>query len=367
MLKLSNTLKEYCTFIRLKFEFICKDDSQSQEKEGGMILKAVTLALLIGSISAVHVLYHGSDQGFHLLHQQLFFIPLILSSFWFGLRTGCVLAAVISLLYGLPMVFREHEASGHLIIFTQSGLYFLVALLIGWLSDRERKQQIMLFKNERATALGKAASAVSLEVQNIVRRIEEIQQQASVSESGSTKDDMISEIDRLKRFLEALAKFSTPVGNLGDFPLPPDLNELLRQRLPEYNKNAAAKGVKVVVDLQEGGCPSMVIAESIPRVIDSLVDNAIDFSEKGQSIVLRSRRKADFCIFEVSDSGPGVSKENEAKLFSVFFTTKTDGYGLSLSSGKKALLDIGGDLLYEPNENGGAIFKMKIPRENPEK
>jgi signal transduction histidine kinase len=332
-----------------------------------MILKAVTLALLIGSISAVHVLYHGSDPGFHLFHQQLFFIPLILSSFWFGLRTGFVTATVISLLYGLPMVFRDHDhvASSHLIVITQSSLYFLVALLIGWLSDRERKHQIMLFKNERATALGKAASAVSLEVQNIVRHIENIHQQASVSESGSTKDDMISEVDRLKRLLEALAKFSTPVGDLGY--LPQDLNELLEQKLPEYNQNAAAKGVKVVADLQEGGCPSMVMAESIPRVIDSLVDNAIDFSEKGQSIVLRSRRKADFCIFEVSDSGPGVSKENEAKLFSVFFTTKTDGYGLSLSSGKKALLDMGGDLLYEPNENGGAIFKIKIPRESPEK
>ncbi|GAB6192994.1 ATP-binding protein [Desulfocastanea catecholica] len=332
-----------------------------------MILKAVTIALLIGSISAVHVLYHGSDPGFHILHQQLFFIPLILTSFWFGLRPGLLLATVISLLYGLPMVFRDHEASGHLIILTQSGLYFLVALLIGWLSDRERKHQIMLFKNERAAALGKAATAVSLEVQNIVRHIEEIQQQASVSESGSTKDDMISEIDRLKRLLEALAKFSTPVGTLGDFPLPPDLNELLEQRLPEYNKKAAAKGINVVVDLQEGGCSSMVIAEPIPRVIDSLVDNAIDFSEKGQSILLRSRRRADFCLFEVSDSGPGVSKENEAKLFSVFFTTKTDGYGLSLSSGKKALVDIGGDLLYEPNEKGGAVFKMKIPREMPEK
>ncbi len=331
-----------------------------------MILKIVTLALLIGSISAVHILYHGSDPGFHILHQQLFFIPLILTSFWFGLRPGFILAAVISLLYGLPMVFRDHEASGHWIILTQSGLYFLVALLIGWLSDRERKHQIMLFKNERATALGKAASAVSLEVQNIVRHIEKIQQQAEVSESESTKDDMVSEIDRLKRLLEALAKFSTPVGSPSDFPLPPDLNELLKQRLPEYNKNAAAKGVKVVVDLQEGGCASMVMAESIPRVIDSLVDNAIDFSEKGQSIILRSRRRADFCIFEVSDSGPGVSKENEAKLFSVFFTTKTDGYGLSLSSGKKALLDIGGDLLYEPNENGGAVFKVKIPRESPE-
>jgi signal transduction histidine kinase len=330
-----------------------------------MILKVVTIALLIGSISAVHIIYHGSDPGFHLFHQQLFFIPLILTSFWFGLRPGFLLAVVISLLYGLPMAFRGHEASGHLIIITQSSLYFLVALLIGWLSDRERKHQIMLFKNERATALGKAASAVSLEVQNIVRHIENIQKQESVSESGSTKDDMISEIDRLKRLLEALAKFSTPVGDLGD--LPQDLNDLLQQRLPEYNQSATAKGVKVVIDLAEGGCPSMVMNEAIPRVIDSLVDNAIDFSEKGQSIVLRSRRRANFCIFEVSDSGPGVSKENEAKLFSVFFTTKTDGYGLSLSSGKKALLDIGGDLLYEPNENGGAIFKMKIPRESPEK
>lgn len=332
-----------------------------------MILKAVTIALLVGSISAVHVLYHGSDPGFHILHQQLFFIPLILTSFWFGLRPGFLLAAVISLLYGLPMVFRDHEASGHLIIFTQSGLYFLVALLIGWLSDREREHQIMLFKNERAAALGKAASAVSLEVQNIVSHIESIHQQATVSESGSTKDDMLAEIDRLKRLLEALAKFSKPLGDLGDATLPHDLNELLQQRLPEYNQNAATKGIKVVVDLEEGGCPSMIMAEAIPRVIDSLVENAIDFSEKGQSIVLRSRRRADFCIFEVSDSGPGVSKENETKLFSVFFTTKTDGYGLSLSSGKKALVDIGGDLLYEPNENGGAVFKMRIPRERPEK
>jgi len=331
-----------------------------------MVLKIVSLALLVGSISAVHMMYHGSDPGFHVLHQQLFFIPLILASFWFGLRPGLFLAAAISLLYGLPMVFRHHEASGHLIIITQCGLYFLVALLIGWLSDRERQHQMMLFKNERAAALGKAASAVSLEVQNIVRHIESIHQQARVDASGSAKDDMIAEIDRLKRLLEALAKFSTPLGDLGDLTLPHDLNQLLQQRLPDYNRNAATKGIKVVVDLVEGGCPSMVMNEAVPRVIDSLVDNAIDFSPKGQSIVLRSGRRADFCLFEVSDSGPGVSKENEEKLFSVFFTTKTDGYGLSLSSGRKALLDIGGDLLYEPNENGGAVFKMKIPRESPE-
>ena len=120
-----------------------------------------------------------------------------------------------------------------------------------------------------------------------------------------------------------------------------DLNALILQRLPLYNKNAESKKVKVVFDMDEGGCPSMVTDEYIPRIVDSLVDNAIDFSVNGQSVVLRSKRGGDFCFFEVEDSGPGVSKENEAKLFSVFFTTKPDGYGISLSIGRKVLRKIG--------------------------
>ena len=329
-----------------------------------MMVKTATLVILIGTISAVHILYHGSDPGFHVLHQQLFFIPLILASFWFGLRSGLTLAAVISLLYGLPMIFRNHHGSSHLVILTQICLYFFVALLIGWLSDRERKQQKRLFQNERTTALGKAASALSFEVQDIVRQIEGIHQQSRGSNSSNPdNDDMLIEINRLKKLLEALGQFSTPLGGL---TLSHDLNEVILQRLPGYQQNATSKGVKIVVDLDEDGCPSMVTSESIPRVIDSLVDNAIDFSEKGQSIFLRSKRGGDFCVFEVADSGPGVSKEHEAKLFTMFFTTKPDGYGLSLSSGRKALRDLGGDLLYTSNEKGGAVFKMKIPRESRE-
>lgn len=328
-----------------------------------MILKTVTIALLIGFISIVHVMYHGSEMGLHILHQQLFFVPLILASFWFGIRSGAIVAAITSLLYGIPMVFSDHESSGHLIIITQSLLYFFVAILIGWLSDRKRKQQSKLFQNERITALGKAASALSFEVQGIVRRIEAIDQQRRESESRPIKDDMVSEIDRLKRLLHALEKFSNP---LEDFSLSHDLNELIQQRLPTYNKSAASKGVEIIVDLDHGGCPSMVTTESLPRVIDSLVDNAIDFSERGQAIILRSKRGGDFCSLEVSDSGPGVKKENQDKLFSTFFTTKTDGYGLSLSSGRKVLRDIGGDLVYQDKESGGAIFTMKIPRESPD-
>lgn len=328
-----------------------------------MIWKTMTIVLLLAAVSAVHLMYQGSDMGFHILHQQLFFIPLILASFWFGLRTGIIAAIATSLLYGIPMAFGGHASGGHIIIITQSCLYLLVAVLIGWLSDREKRQQRKLFQNERIAALGKAASALSFEVQDIVRRIETIYQREKGSKSGPINDDMVAEIERLKRLLEGLAKFSKP---LGDLSVSHDLNELIQKRLPIYERNGAAKGVKVNINLEEGGCPSMVTTEAIPRIIDSLVDNAIDFSERGQSIVLQTKRGGDFCIFEVSDSGPGVSKENEAKLFSAFFTTKNDGYGLALSSGRKALLDLGGDLIYRSKDGGGAIFTMKIPRESPD-
>ncbi len=326
-----------------------------------MFIKTVTIALLLGSISAVHFMYHGSDMGFHIFHQQLFFIPLILASFWFGLRTGIIVAVTISLLYGIPMVLRDHEASSHLIVITQIFLYFIIALLIGWLSDRERNQQQKLFQNERINALGKAASALSFEIQDIVRRIERIHQRATEQQVRPIHEEMGSEIDRLKRFLEALSKFSKP---LADLTLSDDLNDLIHKRLPIYNQRAADKGVKIIVEPAEEGCPYMVMAASLPRVLDSLVDNAIDFSEKGQSIILRSKREGDFCIFEVTDSGPGVAKENEDKLFSAFFTTKPDGYGLSLSSGRKVLRDLGGDIVYRANETGGSVFSMKIPRES---
>lgn len=329
-----------------------------------MVLKTVILALLIGSISAVHITYAGSELGFHILHQQLFFIPLILASFWFGLQTGSITALGISLLYGIPMLFGNHQHGSNLIVFTQICLYFSVALLIGWLSDRQRKQQRKLFQNERATALGKAASALSFEVQSIVRRIETIHRNVGANRGWSGNDDMLLEIDRLKQLLESLSKFSIPLGNLS---LSKDLNKLIQQRLPIYQKSADEKGIKIVVNLDETGCPTMITTESIPRVIDSLVDNAIDFSESGKSIVLSSTGSGKFCLLKVSDSGPGISKENESKLFSAFFTTKPDGYGLSLSSGRKILRDLGGDLLYEANENGGATFKMKIPRDSPNK
>ena len=78
-------------------------------------------------------------------------------------------------------------------------------LSVGYQTDSESNND-KLFKNERASALGKAASSLSFEVQNIVRRIESYTTNKQKKLSGQLNDEMQIEIDRLKRLLEGLGQ-----------------------------------------------------------------------------------------------------------------------------------------------------------------
>jgi signal transduction histidine kinase len=325
-----------------------------------MNIKFLFIVVLVVSISFLHFIQTGSHTSFHILDQQLLFVPLVLASFWFGVRAGLFTAAVISILGILPMLSAHNKEGIQLMIYTQIALYFSIAFLMGWLSDRQRKQQQQLLKNERISTLGKTAQTLSFEVRDIVKGIEKTHLQAGGFTSTPANDDFLAEIARLKKLLDALGHF-TP--SLSQVDLSTDLNSILQYSSLKFKEEATLKRVKILLEPDETGCPSMIPTEPITRIFESLVSNAIDFSEQGQVITLRSQRGGKTCILEVVDSGPGISKENKEKLFTTFFTTKPDGYGLSLSSGRKVLRDLAGDLVYETGKNGGAIFRMIIPRE----
>lgn len=326
--------------------------------------KILLIVILTSFVAGVHLLYTGSNAGFHVLHQQLFFLPIVLASFWFGKKAGVFAAVVISFLYAPTMFLMHHAAGSHLVIFTQVSLYLFVALMMGWLSDRQRMQQEQLLKGERISTLGKAASTLSFEVRDIVNAIEGIHKKSEGFKDESASEVFLFEINRLKRLLDALGRFAPSPEFI---TLSNDLNDILQHSRSEFRDEAARRKVKIVLDPDTSGCPSTVSQESISRIFDSLVSNAIECSKPGQSVILRSVRGGEMCVLEVADSGPGVAQENENKLFTIFFTTKPDGYGLSLSSGRKVLRDLGGDLVYEKRMDGGSIFRMIVPREHQEK
>jgi C4-dicarboxylate-specific signal transduction histidine kinase len=109
-----------------------------------------------------------------------------------------------------------------------------------------------------------------------------------------------------------------------------------------------------------------VLAELQQVVLNFVVnaEQAIILSKRQPGrITVRTRDEADRVILEVEDTGPGVSPEDEAKLFQPFFTTKPPGQGtgLGLSVSYGIVDSIGGRIGYRGSPTGGAIFYFDLP------
>jgi signal transduction histidine kinase len=66
------------------------------------------------------------------------------------------------------------------------------------------------------------------------------------------------------------------------------------------------------------------------QVWTNILDNAIDAMNGKGEIKVRTRREGDWAIVEIEDNGPGISPENQTKVFDAFFTTKPPGKGTGL-------------------------------------
>lgn len=299
----------------------------------------------------------------HILHQELFFIPIILTAFWFRLPAGVVVAAVISAIYALAMLNMPINEEMKTAVYTQISLYIGVAALIGWLATQLHAEQEEKRNNERRASLAKLGSALSLEICEIVNSLEHKYKESNVLKSTDGNIDFSQEIDRLKRLTGAFKHIELPDE---PSPLSKDLNEVVKSAKKDFKNKADTIGVALTLDLEEAGCPSMVFTESMVNIYKSLIANALEFSPEGSEIVLRTRRSGTYCSLEVRDNGPSVDAKNVPELFKPFFST-TGGNGLTLSSGRKVMRDYEGDLLYEPGSPQGAVFKMIVPQENRDK
>ena len=93
--------------------------------------------------------------------------------------------------------------------------------------------------------------------------------------------------------------------------------------------------------------------------------NAADAMPEGGKLILRTRRAMDDqIIFEVEDQGEGITPENQAKLFTPFFTTKQPGkgVGLGLSIVYGIIKMHRGQISVQSKLGEGTTFTIQLPR-----
>jgi len=147
--------------------------------------------------------------------------------------------------------------------------------------------------------------------------------------------------------------------------------ELTEENLLLFNYQIAQKKVKI---RHQENCSKRVIADSnmVRLVIRNLISNAVKFVNYKGSITLENRVFNRFLEVKVTNTGNGISQEDQAKLFqensnySTMGTDKEVGTGLGLLLCKEFIEVNGGSIYLEstPEECTSVVFTLPIPQED---
>lgn len=102
------------------------------------------------------------------------------------------------------------------------------------------------------------------------------------------------------------------------------------------------------------------------RILVNLLENALKYSPASSPVGLSVRRADDSLEFVVADRGPGVAPEERERIFEPFYRPGTSppdtgSAGLGLSIAQRLATAQGGSIRYEPREDGGSLFILRLP------
>lgn len=146
-----------------------------------------------------------------------------------------------------------------------------------------------------------------------------------------------------------------------------DLGELVQERIAEHLGDADAKGI--ALDNNLGPNPPEIYADpdAARQVIDHLISNAIKFTPHGGNVWISVAVAAEDVVVEVSDTGPGLCREDLAQLWSKFTRLSPEPTGGESSAGlglwivKHLAEAMGGKAHCRSVVGAGSTFSVRLP------
>jgi signal transduction histidine kinase len=180
----------------------------------------------------------------------------------------------------------------------------------------------------------------------------------------------LAETDRMGAVLSDLllvARLDAGEAELATKPF--DLATVLSEEAERFGVRAAAKEIRLEVRVP-GELPVRGDPKRTGQILAVLLENAVRFTPPGGSITVSGRLQDRWVEASVRDTGPGISPEHLPRLFDRFYRAeafRTRGKGASTGLGLAIARELaraqGGDLVAESAKDGGAIFRLRLPRD----
>ncbi|MBQ0050438.1 MAG: response regulator [Treponema sp.] len=150
--------------------------------------------------------------------------------------------------------------------------------------------------------------------------------------------------------------------------IPFDIIYMTEHIVDSVSVKAFNKGVEIVTNIRPG-VPSMINGDSmrVRQIMLNIVSNAVKFTNSGYVLVELSYEKEKGVIFQVTDTGIGISEDMRSKIFTDYFQgdlstyRRFGGTGLGLSICKNLVNLMKGEIGVSENPEGGSVFWVNLP------
>ncbi|MDP2951085.1 MAG: HAMP domain-containing sensor histidine kinase [bacterium] len=152
-------------------------------------------------------------------------------------------------------------------------------------------------------------------------------------------------------------------------PTRESLSKIIEEALALWVGAAKRKGLILTFEKSKGRIPDVLVdKEKIVLVLHNLVENSIKYSNQGEiSIKIDFEKENNRLVVSVKDSGEGIPKEEQEKVFTRFFRASnaskidTEGTGLGLYITKHIVQSHGGKIWFSSEEGKGTTFFFALP------
>jgi C4-dicarboxylate-specific signal transduction histidine kinase len=146
---------------------------------------------------------------------------------------------------------------------------------------------------------------------------------------------------------------------------PVQLYPLLQDVIRIMESESEARGCHIAYGAAAGLTPVLANALQVQLVLVNLLHNAMHSvcaSQQGEKLICVDVRELDEHEMQVSvtDQGDGVPPERVDNIFEPFYSSKSAGMGMGLAVCRDIISAHGGRIWYDPNPEGGAIFRFTL-------
>lgn len=189
-------------------------------------------------------------------------------------------------------------------------------------------------------------------------------EESILKSSIGTAHDQVLYLARMVNDLSTLSRAERGVADAGE-----DINveEMMHKLHKEYDKSATARGLHLNLDLGTKLGTIHVSRLYVEELLQNFITNAIKYTNEG-SVTVTVKAKKDTVHFAVKDSGIGISRGDQQKIFAKFYRSEdyrireTNGTGLGLYVSTKLAHRIGTKIAVTSRLNHGSTFSFDLPQ-----